>query len=212
MKKKIFLPLVFSLIGIVLLVGTLLFCLTSLNSPAIMIAAPKEAKVSAQSMLDAIAAGDYETASTYIYGQPSLGASQEPAEQIGQMLWDAYIDSFTYEFSGNCYASLSGVSLNVTVHALDLSSVGTKLSERMDTLMTKRLEQEGDISEIYDKNGNFQESLIQKLLLEAFQQALDQDAQITTQTFALNMTYQNGRWWVVLDQALLQAISGGVTG
>ena len=212
MKKYNLLSPVFAIAGAVLLAGSLLLCLTSLNAPAMMISAPKEAKVCAQTMLDAVAEGDFDTASGCIYGQPSLGVTREPAEQIGQMLWDAYIDSFSYEFAGDCYATSNGVALNVAVHALDLSSVSAKLSDRMDDLLSKRLEQEGDISEIYDKNGNFQEALVQQILLEAFRQAIDQDGQIRTQEVALNLTYQDGRWWTMMDQALLQAISGGVTG
>ena len=212
MKNNMFLTLLFAIIGIALLVFSLLFCLTSLDAPAVILAAPKEAQVCAASMLDAVAEGDFKTASTYISGQPQLGADREPAEQIGRMLWDAYLDSFTYEFKGPCYATPTGVALNVAVHALDFSSIGSTLSDRMDALLTQRMAEEGDISEIYDENGNFQESLIQQFLLEAFQQALDQDAKIRTQEIALNLTYQDGRWWVISDPALLQAISGGVVG
>ena len=202
----------FAVIGIVLLVSSLLVCLASLNAPAIMVGTPKEAKVCAQNLLDAVSEGDYTAASQYIYGQPKLGVDREPADEVGQMLWDAFTESFAYELTGGCYPTANGVALNVAVTSLDISSVGDTLASRMEAMLTELLEAEGDISEIYDKNGDFQEELIQELLTAAFQDALGEDAQISTQEIPLNLTYQDGRWWIVLDQALLQAISGGVAG
>ena len=212
MKKNIFVAIPFALIGIVLLVASMLVCLLSLNAPAIMVGTPKAAQVCAQDMLDAVSEGDYTAASQYIYGQPQLGVDREPAEQTGQMLWMAYVDSFSYELTGGCYATPNGVALNAAITSLDISSVGNTLADRMEALLTARIEEQGEISEIYDENGDFQDSLIQEVLQIAFKDALEQDALITTQEVALNLTYQDGRWWIVPDQALLQAISGGVIG
>lgn len=212
MKKNTLIAMPFALIGIVLLVASLLVCLVSLNAPAIMVGTPKAAQVCAQNLLDAVSEGDYTTASQYLYGQPQLGVDREPAEQTGQMLWDAFVDSFTYELTGGCYATPNGVALNVAITSLDISSVGNTLADRMEALLTARMEEQGEISEIYDENGDFQDALIQKILKQAFKEALEKDAQITTQEVAVNLTYQDGRWWIVPDQALLQAISGGVTG
>ena len=212
MKKNIFVAIPFALIGIVLLVASLLVCLASLNAPAIMIGTPKAAQVCAQNLMNAVSEGDYASASQYIYGQPKLGVDREPAEKTGKMLWYAYVDSFTYELTGGCYATPNGVALNVAVTSLDISSVGNTLADRMEAMLTARIEAQGEISEIYDENGDFQDALIQEILNKAFKEALEKDAEITTQEIALNLTYQDGRWWVVPDQALLQAISGGVIG
>lgn len=212
MKKNILVSIPFALIGIVLLVVSLVVSLVCLNAPAIMVGTPKEAQVCARNLLDAVSEGDYDTASQYIYGQPKLGVDREPAEQTGQMLWKACVDNFSYELTGGCYATSNGVALNVAITSLDIASVGNTLADRMEALLTKRIEAEGEISEIYDENGDFQDALIQEVLTEAFQEALEKDAQITTQEVALSFTYQNGQWYVVPDQTLLQAISGGVIG
>lgn len=212
MKKNIFVAIPFALIGIVLLVASLLVCTLSLDAPAIMVGTPKAAQVCTQNLLDAVSNGDYATASQYIYGQPQLGVDREPAEQTGQMLWNAYVESFSYELTGGCYATPNGVAMNVAITSLDISSVGNTLADRMEALLTERIEAEGEISEIYDENGDFQDALIQEVLQTAFKDALEQDALITTQEVPLNLTYQDGHWWIVPDQALLQAISGGVIG
>ena len=43
---------------------------------------------------------------------------------------------------------------------------------------------------------------------DAVTQALAEDAQTVTRNVTLSLIYQDGAWWVVPDQALLQTISG----
>lgn len=52
-------------------------------------------------MMDALCAGDYATAQSCIYGQPDLGAG-EPEDAVSKLLWDAFTDSLSYEFTGLC--------------------------------------------------------------------------------------------------------------
>ena len=42
--------------------------------------------------------------------------------------------------------------------------------------------------------------------------ALEEDAKSKEQTLTVNLVYKKGQWWVVPDQALLSAISGGIAG
>ena len=42
--------------------------------------------------------------------------------------------------------------------------------------------------------------------------ALEEDAKTTQQQLTVNLVYKQGRWWVVADQTLLSAISGGIAG
>ena len=46
-------------------------------------------------------------------------------------------------------------------------------------------------------------------LQEALQAALAEDAKTTTVTLTVNLKNQNGQWWVVADNALLDAFAGG---
>lgn len=206
MKKIIALSLIFAVLGMVILLGSTLFCLTSLNSDAIMISTPAAAQDRSEDLMTAIASGDYTAASGCLYGQVDLGANREPSDDLGLLIWSAFEDSFTYEFIGDCYATTTGVARDLWITTLDLASVNLNLSQRVVELA------EASEEEIYDQEGNIQQDLLHQLLLDALAESLDQDSSTVTQKLQLNMVYQNGQWWVVPDAALLQVISGGVAG
>lgn len=212
MKKIIALSQVFALLGCAILVGSLYFCFTSLSSPAIMVQTPDAALECSENFMIAIEDGDFQTASRYLHGQVDLGLEREPGDDVSRHLWDAFKNSITCEFIGDCYATTTGVARAVRVTTLDPASVNGKLAQRVDDLLDARIIETEDPTEIYDESGEYREGLLDQLFLEALDDALEQDAGTRTQDIQLNLIYQNNRWWVVPDAALIQAISGGVAG
>ena len=67
-----------------------------------------------------------------------------------------------------------------------------------------------DVSEIYDENNEYREDFVMSVLKDAVADALEEDAKKMTVELTVNLSYQNGKWWVVADEALLDAISGGI--
>ena len=212
MKKNQKLSLLFAVIGVCLLAVATLFCLTFLNAPPIMINAPDGAMECAETLMQALQNGDYDAASECLSGHPNLGLDREPADEAGKILWKAFSESFQYEFTGECYATSTGVAQTVMITTLDLSKVGTHLPQRIDKLLEEKIATCNTMSEIYDANGDFRQDLIQQLLLQGLAEILEEDAATVTRGVSLNLVYENSRWMVTFDQALLQAISGGVTG
>ena len=92
--------------------------------------------------------------------------------------------------------------------ALDVSGAVAAVSQRAAALLSQRMEDAEDLSEIYDENNEFREDLMDQVLREALEQALAEDAQLVTSQSVLELIYRDGRWWAVPDQTLLQAISG----
>lgn len=212
MKNGKALSSIFALLGALLLVGSVILCLTSLDASAKLIGTPKEAASCAEELMEAVAAGDFGAAGNLLYGQPDLGADREPADEAGKLIWNAFTDSISYEFTGECYATNSGLAQDVEVTTLDISSVTEALSEHVHALLTERMETAEEMSELYDEENNFREAVVMEVLLEAVEKALQENAQTVTREVTLNLIYRDGQWWVMPDQALLQAISGGVTG
>ena len=206
MKKITAISLIFAILGMAILAGSLLFCLTSLDRNAIMVATPKAAEVCSENLMSAIQAGDFTTATDYLYGQVNLGADRDPGDDLGTLIWDAFQDSITYEFVGDCYATTTGVARDLWITTLDPTSLNRNLSQRVTDLA------EGSEEGIYDQEGNLREDLFHQILLTALEESLDQDASTISHKIQLNLVYQNGQWLVVPDAALLQAISGGVAG
>lgn len=209
MKIARFFGVIFGLLGTALMLGSVVLCLSSLNKPAELLETPAAAVECAEEMMEAIAAGDYASAAKVMYGQPDLGVDREPSDTLGVMIWDAFLDSISYEFKGECYATDTGIAWDATVTALDIPSVTGSLNTRVHTLMTQRMENAADMAELYDEENNFREDLVEEVLSQAVVQALAEDGQLVTRDVTLNLICRDGQWWAVPDQALLQAISGG---
>ena len=174
----------------------------------ILLEQPEAAIGQVTAMMDAICEGDYETASTYFLGMPSLGSAEAPENVLGAMLWDAFLRSTEYELTGECYATDLGLAQDVSFTYLDTASVTANLRQRAEALLNQRVEDAQDVSEIYDENNEFREELVMEALQEALQAALAEDARTVTVTLTVNLKNQNGQWWAVMDTALLDAFSG----
>ena len=179
MKGSKILSAVFGVLGILLMVAV---SIASRNAQPRMLESPEAASAQAQHMMDALCAGDYATAQSCIYGQPDLGAG-EPEDAVSKLLWDAFTDSLSYEFTGLCRVTDTGFARDATVTCLDVSGVTAAVPQRAKALLDQALN-------------------------DAVTQALSEDAQTVTRDVTLGLIYQDGAWWVVPDQALLQIISG----
>ena len=49
-----------------------------------------------------------------------------------------------------------------------------------------------------------------EVLYDAAKDALEQDAKTVTFEVTVNLVHNNGQWWIVPEDALLTAISGGI--
>ncbi len=197
-------------IGIFLAGFTVATSLRSLNASPVLLTPPYDAQSRVVAMMDAICDGDYQGASQVILGTPSLGLDREAADQVGVLIWNAFADSLTYELDGTCYATDDGLAQNVTMQCIDLTTVTSTLRQRSQTLLQERVEAADDISEVYDENNDYREDFVMRVLYDAAVQALKEDAKEMTVHLTLNLSYQDGKWWVIADNELLDAISGGI--
>lgn len=175
-----------------------------------LIGEPTAARQRVESVIDAICQADYPLVSSQLYGCPELGLGREAADEVGRLIWQAFQESQSYELMGSCYATDSGVAQNVRLTCLDMSSITGSLRERSRALLEQRVEQAEDLSEVYDENYEYREDVVMDVLYDAAVQALEDNPTMMTMELTLNLVHEKGQWWVVLDSALLEAISGGI--
>ena len=210
-KRKIgFFSGIFGLLGISLAALGIFLALTNTNAEPVLVEQPQAAMDRVQTMLDALCEGDYETVTDCLYGSPVLGLDRLPQDAVGQMFWQALTDSYTYELRGDFHATDSGVAVNATISAMDISSVTVNLRERAQKLLEQRIAEAEDTSEIYDSNNEYKEDFVMGALYDAALAALEEDAGSVSWDVTLNLIYKDGQWWIMPEQTLLQAISGGV--
>ena len=210
-KRKIgFFSGIFGLLGISLAALGIFLALTNTNAEPVLVEQPQAAMDRVQTMLDALCEGDYETVTDCLYGSPVLGLDRLPQDAVGQMFWQALTDSYTYELRGDFHATDSGVAVNATISAMDISSVTVNLRERAQKLLEQRIAEAENTSEIYDSNNEYKDDFVMGALYDAALAALEEDAGSVSWDVTLNLIYKDGQWWIMPEQTLLQAISGGV--
>lgn len=185
---------IFGCIGAVLMAGALVLCLVYLDKPAGMVGMPTDAMACSEEMMDALASGDFAQAANKMYGQPDLGVDRTPADAVEAMIWDAFVDGISYEFVGVCYGADTGICRDASLTTLDISSVTENLQSRAQALL--------------DRDEESQNTMTEEILRQAAEEAIREDAEFVTRNVTLKLIYRDGQWWVVPDQALLQAISG----
>lgn len=212
MQISKFFSTVFAILGCILVIVTLLLCFTSLNASPRLLKTPTAAVDTANTMMTAVCQGDYAAASDVMFGKPNLGVDREPRDPVAALIWNAFLDSLQYELVGSCYATDSGVAQKVRITCLDISSVTSVLGKRSQDLLSQRVREAEDVSEIYDNNNDYREDFVMEVLYDAAEEALKEDAADTTREVTLKLIYDRGQWWIMPEAELLSAISGGIAG
>lgn len=208
-KIRIFSAL-FGLLGCAVAALGIWLALSNIHSGPVMLRLPEEVQRRVNTVLNALVEGDYETVSAGLSGKPDLGLHRQPADPVGQIIWEALADSFSWEIAGDFYATETGVAVDVVISFLDVDSVTRNLQQRAQNLLQQRVAQATDTDEIYNEHNEYRDDVILEVLQEAARDALKEDAQWTTRNVTLNLIRENGSWQIVPDEALLAALSGGI--
>lgn len=201
----------FAVLAVILAAATLVVCVRALDSSPVLLQASEDALDTVDILMEAVAEGNYNEAGTVMYGMPDLGV-HEAADEVGQLVWDSFVSSISYELVGSFHATDSGLAQNVKITSLDMKGVASKLGVYAEDLLTQRVEEAEDMSQVYDENNDYREDFVMSVLLDAAKMALEQDAVYNEQEITLNLVFKQGQWWIMPEQPLLSAISGGITG
>ena len=205
-----FLSAVFGVAGVAAAALGVYVSFQSINADPVLLEAPEAAEMQIQHMLEKVSAGDFNGAGQMMQGTPNLGVDRASSSEVGVLVWDAFVDSFTYEITSECYATDSGVAQDIRITCLEISSVTATLRERSQNKLEQRVAEAEDTSEVYDEENNYREDVVMEVLLEAAQDALNEDAKTMTFEVTVNLVHRNGQWWIIPEDALLEAISGGI--
>ena len=210
MKISRFMSGLFGLIGICVAVSALWLSSHGMQAVPAIIKAPESALEQVEGMMESFCAGDYAAAGSYLYGTPDLGADREAADEVGALIWAAFGESMTYELTGECYATDAGLAQDIRVTTLDISAVAAYLEEHARANIEGKAREAEDYDAVFDENDEYRPEFIQEVLKETTILALEEtDAHVTTEV-TLNLVWSGDRWWVVSNEALLKAVSGGI--
>lgn len=213
MKSATFLSRFCGILAAVFLFAVAVVILLPKDAPAGLLSVPPEANALSGTLMDAVCQGDYRTAGSLMYGTPDLGVDKAPDSALGIAIWDALIDSLSYSFIGEWYATDSGIGRDVIITALDIPSVMAVLVPQVQENLAQELAASGsDDSGVYDENGQIHGEFLSQLQHRAAQEILTQGNYVIETTVSLNLVQEDGQWRVLPDPAFIRVITGGVVG
>ena len=201
----------FAVIAVVLVVATAVGYVCFHNEPPMIQTSIEGAEAKTEMLMEAICGGDNTAVRESLYGTPDLQWNQDSAAWLSTRLWSAYTNSMSYAFSGPCYATESGIFRDVTVTALDVPALHPKIQEQFQLLLEPYLTVSRYDSEVNDENGDLRQEFTAEVLHQAVEQILLEDNACADYQITLELTFQDGQWWVVPKQSLIDIIAGVMT-
>lgn len=200
----------FAAVGLVLMLGTVGLSLYGLEHSPLAVEVPREATACSERLAETLSQGDLGAAARLLYGQPELGVDDAPSDPMAARFWDAFRDSMTCDFSGECYVLDGDFARDAVITALDVEAMTRDFQTRSADLMRQRVEAATEMSELYDENNNFRQDLIDQVMDQACQEAIQQAQTTRTWNSTWRLVHQDGQWWVIPDEELLSAFSAGL--
>lgn len=203
---------IFGAVGLLLAVCAVVLSLCVLRAAPVLVSVPEDARTATADLMYALSQGRFEDAEKLLYGEPDLGMDRPAADDVGQLIWDAFVKSVEYEFVSDFYATDSGIARDVKITTLELESITSTLKARSEALLEKRVQSAENVSQVYDENNEYREDFVMNVLFDAAYQSLEEDARYVTRDVTLNLVFHQDRWWIQADKNLVAAISGGTAG
>lgn len=191
--KKLFSGL-FAVVGTILMAGTVVLCLFSLNATPKILEFPQEATRTVQAFATALSQGDLDSAGSFLYGQPQLTADATWDDDTKNQIWQVYLSSFSCTPAKEPQATDEGIDWTVQLTMLDISAF----------LDTWQQQANAEISAL-DEDSTAQ---LQDILNQSLSQTLTAEHSTVSQEITLHLIYRENQWWISPDSALLQILSG----
>lgn len=200
---------IFAGLGTLLLLGSVVLCLVSLNAKPRVTEMPQGAVLCSEMLSDAVTGRDYAVLESCIYGQPKLGLAGAPEDALSAMVWELAQLNLQLNWQGDCYVKDSAFCRDASVTYMDVSSILENLPVRAHALLTQRVEAATDMEQLYDGSGEFRQELLDEVMKAALTQCCMEDVKTVTVNVTVELVCRDGQWWAVPDRQLLTALSCG---
>jgi len=167
--------------------------------------------ITAEQFCSALNSGDHGTIEGMIGDYSTLHLDELYEAGSDRRLYKCLSESYRSRPVGE--GTVSGMTasqdIEVSYFSLSLAAEDVKLYTR--EYYDRLLESGRDNSDLYDENGALLESVAMDLYESAIDHIIDDsDDYTTTEVFTLEMTYENGRWDILLTNDLVRILLGGV--
>lgn len=209
LSRRYRIKLAWAVLAVLLTGAALALSIVGMSAGVLISRAEGDPEETSLSFLDALSAGNYEKAGVQLAGYTSLGLETPPEGQAAALMHQALRESYSYELRSDCVADKLEAKQLVALTYLDLNAVQAAAAERTVEEL-KALVRDRPSSQVYDEDKNYLPEITQEAYKNAVSAVLRkaEDYYVTAE-LELSLSYGDGKWSLVPDEALLDAVSGG---
>lgn len=196
------------ILAAVLSAVTVIAALCSVSASPWLLRTPASAQERTEDLMELVCQGDFDIAAGLLSGTPDLGIAAPEAGTPEALIWQAWLESLHYAFSGDCYVAQDRIARDVTVYGLDIPLATQAISAEAQKLLEERMIQGCDSEELYDEDGGLSKAFVNQILCDATSRVLESQTQTSSCLMTLYLEYTNGQWMIVPDAQLQAFLSG----
>lgn len=181
----------------------------AMRSDNIKTEAEKNPKDTVTAFFDKICSGDFESCESILMNCGSLHLENQLENEVDQLLYDKYLESFSYRLEGE--PKITGISAvqKVVFSCMDISGSGAQITENVKAALKERVTTARKNGEVYGEDGTFKPELVEELYKTEVTRMLGEPEKYIRQTeLNIQLYFDSGEWKIFADAELAKALTG----
>ena len=194
-------------IAVLLLAAVIVyFAVSSVSADPAVAKVPVSAREQTEALMTAICEGRFDEVQPLLSGVSDLGIEPLRSGTPESLLWDAWMENLSYEFSGDCYATQNGLARDVSVWGLDLQKITQQIGAEAQLLAQERIA----ALEAAGEGGKLPETFADQVLYDATARVLERPLEQSNWQITLELEYKQDRWAIIPGPQLQALLSGQI--
>ena len=198
-----------AVLSVVLGSAAMLLCIVGFAAGTVYTKADGNPADTVSLFYDSVKKQDYVAAYSCLSDYSSLGLEKSPESENAKRTYKALQDSYEYTVLGAPSIDRLNASVRVRFRYLDILSFEDSVASRTNDNLADFVKN-NPISAVYDENDQYLPEVTEKAYADALSFILDKaDTYYTSVELNVRLEYEDGKWLIVTDEAMLKALMGG---
>lgn len=211
MKRNDFVANLFSKMGAVCILAAIAVSLIAAKLPFHLFGSSALAEKSVRQFMEAFGEGNVARMNACLMDNQQLEAKLPHSSHFSELVWDAYIDSISYAFSGEWYASDSGLCRDVSITMLDTPGALEQLIDRYQRQYGVEIVMDGEEKGISILRDGSSSDFFTEVSDSFVERVLSETQCRKTVTLTLELVYYRNQWKILLNDDVLNLLTGGMS-
>lgn len=197
----------FGICAAVLACAVVLLCIFCRNASPLVLGGMSRTTNQVDDLFSDVKTLDAAVISSHFTADTDLGRMYSLEHPIAGALTRRVWETMEYEIQGSAYGADSALAVDVKLKALDAGKTLENAKERVRILVNEKVRNAQSLDAIFDEDNQYTEEFLNEVLLEALADAL-KNPEMREQTLTVYVRKDGGRWEILPEDSLINALSG----